>query len=179
MTLLKILLITGLLLMGLHASAQTSFLASAANIYEPPYGLTAQIWNPSSSGETIVVDEVEVTGAPDGALTGAIEWGVGLSNLEQPGCQSTTVIALDGVSTTGVRVSQQPCFINGQPYNTTNYTNTNLYNMKQCWGNVCKFTRPITLPPGRGITIYQAHFIQGNYVNPFPGYVAVNFYWHR
>lgn len=177
---MKKLLLTLLLLVSLASFAQTpvvNFYAPAMNIYDPPYGLVAQLWNPS---ETITVDEVKVSGTPDGTLTGAVTFAVGLSNIEQPGCQATSITAADGVSTTSVRVSQQPCVINGQSYSTANYTPTNISVLAQCWGNICVFDRPFVLVPGRGITVYVARFLSPtNYANGFPGYIGVNFYWHK
>lgn len=160
--------------------AQTQFHANAMNIYDAPYGLVAQIWNPSNSGETIFVDEILVQGSLEGTFSGMITFAVGLSNIEQPGCQSTSVMPFDGVSTTLVRVSQQPCVINGQPYSISNYTPTNIKILQQCWGTTCKFDRSYSISPGFGITVYVASFLSPtDYVHGFPGYAAVNFYWHN
>lgn len=178
--------------------AQTRYI-SMSQVEDPPYGIVAQLWN--SSNTPVYLESVESSGAASviysPATDGILEFGYGLSNLEEQQCQAVQATVFGGNSLVvapndGVRVSQQPCTPNGLKYgvaytgtgscNGYNYTCTNFIPIKRCWGAVpCSVdltVNPLVVQPGTGITLYSARY-KDPYAFGWQGVVTVTFRWHR
>lgn len=189
------------------ASAQTRFVAYGA-VENPPYGLVAQLWNGSSTTH-VMLDSLIATAVAtqicdsSGCHTytladGIIEFGIGLSNIEENQCTPITPYVFGGTNAiqafpNGVRVSMQPCTPNGLPYNAPNpgypncggsglnYTCTNFIGVMQCWGSFpCTLdlgSQPLDIPPGAGITVWTVRYKNDGGFG-YNGMANVNFRYH-
>lgn len=186
-----------LILAAVSGFAQTQQFTATTNVYDPPYGMVAQLWN--NSTHTIYLDHIDVAAGAESTQTvidGVFRFGIGFSYLEENQCSPVSMVLLDPVNgpqvstDTTVRVSQQPCTPNGLPYGTLlgpnrwNYTPTNLApsgtpqlpNLATCNGLMCTLDYPagLAIPPNHGVTIYTAYY-KGTYAFAWSGYAAVNF----
>jgi hypothetical protein len=176
------------LALTLTASAQ-QFIAPVPNVYDPPYGMVAQLWNAST--QTIYIDHIDASGLPEGTQVvsgGIYEFSFGYSHLEESQCRQVPWLTVDPVngpqtsSDTPIRVSQQPCTPNGLAYgvptgpNSWNYTPTNLFGLGTCWQLACSIDFPggLPIPPNHGVTVYTAYYKDPSAFG-WSGYAAVNF----
>lgn len=175
---------------SVFAVAQTKqYFTTTMKVENPPYGLVAQLWNPSDSGETIYVDSVDFSIVPtvvyvankidSSYLTnGFLNSAVGLSKMEELQCHAGVINKLDWTnpvpatsSDTHVRASMQPCTPRGMQYGIPytgpgncggyNYTCTNPFGLGSSYGLNYVVTPPsdTPLPPGSGVTIYSGRYI--------------------
>lgn len=170
-----------ILLISLASFAQTNGqYTGTIFVNDPPYGFVAQLWNGSTS--TLILDHIDITSSPEQQQIkpgGIFMFGIGYSNIQEPGCTVTQVLYVDPVNgptlSNDTSLSHQPCTF---PYIATN--NLGLPVLSFCYGISCTIDYPQGLPvlPGRGVTIYTAYYISPDAFG-WNGYIAANFKWHN